>query len=274
MFSLFGKQKPEPTQTEIHLSVGAKLKPETSFPEPRASKAPASTISCEKLHIQGTRPNAKLASADHIPVREMAVLINGISDSDPVALMNIKDKPGFDFWRVNKDREITQKLPMPELYFGEGEWVQYYFHDVACLANRQLLIGVAYHTPKPKFALYRFDITTSKLYEIEKAEPHTRNLDQIFEHLAIDGANSLVRYYSDKVRKSAEIYHNYYNHIRLFSTSHPEGLKVLKLGIDQGNIQDWMLRDKTLYLHTQDNRDNTSPKNMFWSLDLSKVLNG
>ena len=79
-------------------------------------------------------------------------------------------------------------------------------------------------------------------------------------------------YYSDTKRKSAEIYHNYFNHIVLFNANYPNGLEVLKLGIDDGNVMAWHVSGKTLYLATKDNRDPKHPKLKNWSLDISQAL--
>jgi hypothetical protein len=58
----------------------------------------------------------------------------------------------------------------------------------------------------------------------------------------------------------------------LFSPQHPQGLEVIKLGLDDGNVIDWTVIDKTLWLRTRDRRNDELPDGMVWSLDLSSVF--
>ena len=76
----------------------------------------------------------------------------------------------------------------------------------------------------------------------------------------------------DRVMASLEIYHNLYNHVVLFSRNQPDGLELLKLGIDTGNVDEWFVQDNVLYLRTLDRRDALNNRIGFWSLDLSNVL--
>lgn len=71
---------------------------------------------------------------------------------------------------------------------------------------------------------------------------------------------------------SADVYHNYYNHILLFSPDHPKGRELLKLGIDVGNVDDWSIQGNTLFLRTIDSRDPAQPRMSAWSLDISNAL--
>lgn len=83
---------------------------------------------------------------------------------------------------------------------------------------------------------------------------------------------ALLLYHTGELRLRAEVYVREYDHILVFSPPHPQGLEVLKLGLDDGNVVDWLVAGKTLWLHTQDRRNEKQPGNFFWSLDLSAVL--
>ena len=69
---------------------------------------------------------------------------------------------------------------------------------------------------------------------------------------------------------SAENYVYQDDHVVLFSLRHPQGLEILKLNIDNGNVRAWAVQGKSLWLQTLDRRK--KPVDFSWSLDLSKVL--
>ena len=62
------------------------------------------------------------------------------------------------------------------------------------------------------------------------------------------------------------------SYIYAFTPRHPQGVKVLQLGADEGIVERWMTVDNTLWLSTQDFRDPKHRKSFAFSLDLHKVL--
>jgi len=81
----------------------------------------------------------------------------------------------------------------------------------------------------------------------------------------------LVLFHSDKERLGPQRYANRTDHLVLFSSAHRDGVAVLTLGIDDGNVRQWGLVGKTLRLKTSDDRG-AKPREAIWSLDLAKLL--
>jgi hypothetical protein len=91
-----------------------------------------------------------------------------------------------------------------------------------------------------------------------------------FETLVATADARLVKYRTGVIRLSAGNFAYQYEHVLLFSPRYPQGMAVLKLGIDDGNVRAWAMQGKTLWLQTHDKRK--QPKNFTWSLDLNRVL--
>ena len=80
---------------------------------------------------------------------------------------------------------------------------------------------------------------------------------------------ALVLFHTEELRLKAEVYVRKYDHLMLFSDRFPQGLEVLKLGLDDGNVRRWAMNGPTLWLDTVDLRTN---KTFVWTLDLSQLI--
>jgi hypothetical protein len=132
-----------------------------------------------------------------------------------------------------------------------------------------VLLSINYYVPRRRDGLFLYDIAQQRFSRLAEVSSY-RN--QFFESQRLSPQAAMVLYFTDEKRKSAEIYHNYYNHFHLFTSAHPDGVEVLKLGIDTGNATQWAVSEKKLYLHTRDPRTPEQPREADWSLDLSKLL--
>ncbi|PTT87296.1 hypothetical protein DBR42_11970, partial [Pelomonas sp. HMWF004] len=92
---------------------------------------------------------------------------------------------------------------------------------------------------------------------------------RFFETWPVAANAALVLFHTDELRLKAEVYAKKYGHLMLFSDRFPQGLEVLKLGLDDGNVRRWAMNGKTLWLDTVDLRTNAT---FVWSLDLSKLI--
>jgi hypothetical protein len=97
-------------------------------------------------------------------------------------------------------------------------------------------------------------------------------VDRYLETRWQDADHMLLLHYSGRTREAAEAYYNRYSHFLLFSPRYANGLEILTLGIDIGSVRRWTLRDKTLFLRTQDTRGTAPKHEQNWSLDLSALL--
>ncbi|MBL4631937.1 MAG: hypothetical protein JKY14_12560 [Paraglaciecola sp.] len=225
--------------------------------------------------MQGTPPIALTTEDGYIETSQSAFVSKSASSaSSPIALINNQQNAGFDVWTLESLDSLkpVKIVPTNGLSAQTDNWINYSVVDVACLPEQQLLVAVNYYDPRPKNALYLYDTSNQSFSVFSEVDTSAQDLAKYFEHKDLDSGETMIIYYTETKRKSAEIYHNYFNHIVLFSDAHPQGLEVLKLSIDDGNVVDWAVVDKTLLLHTVDNRQHKDPKTYYWSLDLSELL--
>ena len=270
MFSFFTK-KNKVTPTFVHVSMEAKLTKLSSYPaspyfaEPNIGK-------CIKVQVQGSPPILLNIIDGYIATSQSAFVWR--SASTPLALINNQEKARFDVWELESISSLKpiKKVSTNVLDSKSQNWLNYSVVDVACLPEQRLLVAISYNDPRTKIALYLYDTFNQQFSIFSEADENTQHLGKYFEQKKLNSGETIIIYYSETTRKSAEIYHHYYNNIVLFSDKHPEGIEILKLGIDDGNVKDWQVVDKKLLLHTVDGRDNKDPKTYFWSLDLSKLM--
>jgi hypothetical protein len=270
MFSFFGnKTSAGTTVTVVDPSVGAELKPATELP-PEGTLPAEERASCMKMRYSGNYPNFTFEPDDRAEGSEKAFVVRGYGDG-ALAFINSPDGR-FNIWTLNPDNlEAGQEISVGRFHPQQDAWTRYYIADIACLPNNRLLIAVGYRDPRPKAVLLLYDITASSLKLIADAEPDTQGR-QYYDYAPLSGNAAIAIYYTGMRRQAAEIYFNDYNHMLLFTPAHPDGLEILKMGIDDGNIRAWSVVDRVLYLKTVDER-NQQRKEGYWSLDLSRVLN-
>ncbi|WP_158972710.1 hypothetical protein [Paraglaciecola sp. L3A3] len=269
MFSFFDKH-PKPVPTTVHPLVGAELVAISNYPN---SPSPQSSQTlCRKVKVEGGSTGRLVTANSIIDTKQTGFIFDTTEGTQ--AFINHPSEFRFDLWPVNKGKLITAKTPLTThgLNASAENWLNYSVVDLACLTSEQLLVAVSYLAPRPKLGLYVYSISTGEFKLLTEAEANSHDLDKYFEQRMLQPGQSLVLYYSTTQRQSAEIYHNNYNHILLFNEQYPDGLELLKLGIDNGNITKWRVLDNTLFLHTLDNRNPKNPVVKNWSLDISQLL--
>ena len=268
MFSFFTKNKAEASL--VHASLGAKLTKLASYPS-SSFQPEHHNQNCFKAKTQGQAPMALTREDAYIETSQSAFVYNSAS---PIAFINDQENARFDVWALESMNSLKplKKVATNVLSAQSKNWINYSVVDVACLPQQQLLVTVNYYDPRSKIALYLYDTSNQTFGIFSEADTNAQDLGKYFEQKDLENGETIIIYYSDTKRKSAEIYHNYYNNIVLFSDKHPQGIEILKLSIADGNVEDWQVINKKLLLHTVDNRDHKDPKTYFWSLDLSKLL--
>lgn len=268
MFSFFSKKSKE-VASSVHPDLGTTLTALSKFPLESLERR---NDSCTKAKVEREPTMSLNFEADFIQPMQTAFVWDAGGKS--VGLINNQDDGRFDVWELDHSNEFkpTKIRPYDSLDVRSDSWIAYSVVDIACLSDQRLLVAVNYYDPRSKIALYIYDASQNTFSLFSEAEPHAQDLDRYFEQLEIDKGHKMIVYYSDTKRQSAEIYHNYYNNLVLFSERYPTGLELLKLGIDDGNIKNWQVVGNQLYIHAVDNRNNNSPKTYYWSLDISKVL--
>lgn len=269
MFSFFSKSNKAPTS--ISPLVGAELMQETQFPQ----IPPDITIRshCRKMRYEGKASATRFIATDRVETPELAFVVDGLAGKNPLALINNPEEGRFDIWSLDASTlKPTLPIDIPSFHPRQNKWSSFFILDVACLPNNQALIAVGYDDPTAKYALFIFDINKTSIFHIADINSNARNHEKYMEYKALNADSVLVLYYSDTKRESAEIYHNYYNHLLLFNSEHPRGLEILKLGIDIGNIEQWTVIGNKIFLETMDSRGHQEPKRSYLSLDLSKLI--
>ncbi len=282
MFSFFTKKRP-PAPTTVHPALEAELIKEDSLPDTQQSfSSEAPYLHCRKVRVGGNQVYLNY-DPETMDAPNHGHLVEGKDIQNPFLFVNNSElgpekNVWFELWTVETGKDYTLKnklefaqfepAPNPENFYGIKVM------GVGCLPNRQLLVVIGYWKPGAAFALYRFDIDRLSFTFIHDLISSNKQA-QYFEQIHLDSENVLVLYYSDSRCQASELYFNYYNHILLFTPAHPEGIEILKLGIDIGNVKKWGLIYKKLFIETRDARDSIRDKKArigYWSLDLSQWL--
>ena len=273
MFGLFGSGKSSrSTTTEVAAEVGAELVAASSFPAELPPLPLGDFGSCRKLAIDGVPPTARLVDEPIRGKTTTAYRIDNISGQPPLVLANIRGSdPRIDLWELGDGERFALQRSLL-LESAQPKWVGFLMRDAACLPQQRVLLAVSYTEPEPRDALYVYDIAGKMFTKLGRVDPDSRYLHHFFEVRAIADDSAIAVYFSDVYRLGPERYLNQYNHLRLYSPRYPDGLALLKLGLDNGNIERWAIVGTTLWLDTVDARDARQPKKFMWSLDLSKVL--
>ena len=273
MFGLFRGSKPARcTSTEVAAEAGAALQRASTFPATTPAAAAGGFGTCRTLAMDGVPPDAKLVAE---PVRSQtttAYRIDGMAGQPPLALANIRGAhPRIDLWELGDGDRFASQRPVL-LEAAQPNWVGFLLQGVACLPQQRLLLAVSYTEPEPREALYVYDIAGTTFAKLGRIDPDPEQPGRHFEVRAVAADAAIALYFSGGHRQAPERYLNQYHHLRLHSSRYPQGLALLKLGIDDGNIVRWAMVDKTLWLDTVDARDAGQPKRHIWSLGLSKLL--
>ncbi len=270
---LFGKNKESPTT--IHPDVGAMLKKINGFPD--IERTPASDSlndCCIKVRIEGVPPDARLIDDPVAQIPRAGFIVRGINGEE-LALLNDPEAFSFDIWRLSYDRKNpTTKVKTGKISEDQSAWVGFHVTGATSLPGKLVLLSVNRYTPRQSPALFLFDVRNSTYKFLASVDPDIRNPLRYFDTRVISPSATMAVFYSGRTRLAAEIYYNRYNHLMLFTKQYPYGIEVMKLGIDTGNVQDWYVRNRTLYLYSLDGRDNNNAREGYWALDLSQLLDG
>lgn len=278
MFSIFSR-KPKKTVTVVDPSLQAKLEAVQSVP---AAARPSARAACTvtAMRVEGPRlvgddlsKYAFKRSKLDLAFGETAFVVEGLSGG-PLAVANffVEAESTYRLRIVRVDKTDTRPTQMVTAAQPVAESTLSVASQVACVSDSRLLIGLRYDQQGQQRALYTYDVAASRYEKVADVTGEGQNLSKLFEVQHVSPDTALVLHYSDLVRKSADNYHNYYNHVLLFSPQHPNGRELLKLGIDDGNVESWALENGVLYLRTVDARDPANRRTAMWSLDLGKVI--
>jgi hypothetical protein len=273
MFGLFKSKPAAGLASTVAAEVGAPLKRETAFiATPTPLPAPAYNR-CKPVGVFGNPPSATFRPSAIDGESSTGFLVAANGSRPPLALVNrMTDKPTFEIWQMQpgKEQAFAKQLPF-SLAPEQSSWHSFTLDDAACLPGDQMLLGVSHRAPIPRQTLFLYDLAAQRFKSLGPVELDSSKGPpfRVFETWPVAANAALVLFHTDQLRLKAEVYAQKYDHLVLFSDRHPQGLEVLKLGLDDGNVRRWAMSGHTLWLDTVDLRTNAT---FVWSLDLSKVI--
>ncbi|MCP4115706.1 MAG: hypothetical protein GY737_09925 [Desulfobacteraceae bacterium] len=272
IIGLFGK-KDKKTVTIVASEVGGVLEARPSEPETMPPPIAPGFPQCQLGHIRGNPPDAQWVPEEVSGETRRVFRIPGDYVQPPLAILSSGgDLTQVELWELSDDNisRFLKQRPVA-LDAGQDSWSGAYPLAVSCLPGGRVLLAVGYHDPRPKNLLLVYTPANNRFRRIGLIEPVMSVLPfTYFETLFAAPEAVLVQFYTDIIRLKADDYIYQYYHIWLFSPRYPDGLEILKLGIDDGNVHAWGMQNKTLWLKTHDKRK--KPTDFLWSMDLSKVL--
>lgn len=264
------------TTSRVDPTVGAPIVRQTALPAAFTTPPAPAYRPVRDLGGDALPPAGRLAPnpAESQPIR--AYVAPAAGGHPGVAVVNIYDP--------RRETQLWQMAPHDDTRFDtrraarfspdQGKWVAFDAESVTALPAGQLLIHLTYDRPIPTDGLFVYDIATDRLRLL--AEGVTPDWSQglpfrFVDTLQVTPDAVLVLFHSDKERLGPQRYVNRTDHLVLFSSAQRDGVAVLTLGIDDGNVRQWGLVGKTLWLKTSDDRG-AKPREAIWSLDLAKLL--
>lgn len=272
MFGLF-KRKVESLPSTVSPVLHAVLKRETTFPH---ITAPTGSAGCIETRVDGEPPAARFVSPDFTGLTHSAFRIASRPGLAPLGIVNIGGDVRLpQFWELASDTDpsFVRQIPV-QLDPAESGWVGARAIEAGCLPGPQVALGLAYATDLAFQSVVIYDRESHHVRKLADAayNASSGHPDSLLATLDVSPDRTLLLYHTGELRLRAEVYVRKYDHILVFSPRHPQGIEVLKLGLDDGNVVDWGVVGKMLWLHTYDRRNDKQPDGLFWSLDLSAVL--
>lgn len=267
--------KPAAATTQVHPDVGAPLAAHAALPEGLAmSDATAPVVQIDGDPAPG-RPVVE--SAPPTAPRDAFVVPGGLG-LPAIALVNVREggQARVALWTLDapshggvsvfaQQRQV--RLPAAEAIVG---WQA---SQVVVLPRLQCLV-VLRHDDVPRTARVAvLDLASGalRLLGVAEPDPFERTVVHVAAlHAGADGV--LVRWHAGRVPLGhwGDVARE--DRIVLFTPSERDGLEVLRLALDDGNVRAWGLQDTTLWLHAIDGRLRPQPRLFTWSLDLFRVL--
>lgn len=275
MFGLF-KPRVAPLPSVVATELGVKLKRETVFPAHPPALPQPGYDHCAPVRVRGVPPHASFTGDGGDEATSSGFRVAAHAGQPALALVNISDLISrLEIWELSAEATpafTRQRMALMDP--AQASWGAWRALDVACLPGDRLAIGLYYANPHTQHALFVYDITTQAFHKIGPAvlDSSTGVPERSFETWPVSAGSAMVLWHSGEVRVKAEVYVREHDHLMLFSPRHPQGIEVLSLGLDDGNIVRRAMVGQTLWIETVDARALDKPAHFVWSLDLTQAL--
>lgn len=275
MFGLF-KGKAAKLPSSVAPELGVTLKREAAFPASLPALAPAAYDHCTPTLIAGTPPRSRFVGTDVDETAAPGFRVAAHGALPALALVNISDLHSrLEIWELGTGAApaFLRQRPL-QIDPGQKTWGASRALDAGCLPGDRLAIGLYYADPRTQHALFVYDIAANAFRKIGDAvlDSSSGAPERMFETWPVTRDSAMVLWHTGQLRVRAEVYVRERDHLLLFSPRHPQGLEVLSLGLDDGNVERWAMVGHTLWIETVDARNIEKPVSFVWSLDLTKAL--
>ncbi len=271
VFGLFKKK----FATTVNPQVGATLTRASAYPGAVAPPPAPSYATVRNVSVDAAPPRGKLAKVRAPQPPAEAFVVDGAAGQAPLAVVNIyEDKRRTEIWQLDgRDSASFDKPRTARFDAQQSSWVMFSAESVLALPAQQLLIHLRHHKPRAADGLFIYDSAADRMRSLGEVEPEWfKGLPlRYVDSLQVTGDTLLVRYHTGKERLGPQRHVNQFDHLLLFSPRHPDGLAIVQLGLDDGNVRRWGMVGKTLWLQTSDDRGDAA-REFIWSLDLGRVL--
>lgn len=273
MFGLFGSKKSAQHGSVVAPELGSMLQPQAALPEKIDAPVASSYPECELLTLDGYAPSGKwVTGPDSGEEPQPVFFIPGASGEPALAILSGVDG-NMQVWELSAEQPFRfVKQRTISMDSDQASWIQYSAYAVSCLPGQQAVFAVGYAARHVKEGLYVYARAANQYRLIEEIESDMNGPPPYssFETLIAAADAKLVRYRTGVIRVRAHLFAYQHEHILLFSKRFPQGLEILKLGIDDGNVRRWIVLGNQLWLETIDRRKRA--QSFTWSLNLEKVL--
>jgi hypothetical protein len=272
MFGLFGK-KSAGQVSKVAPEAGASLQAHTALPSSFAPDPVPLTPACRLAHFRGDPPSVEWVPEPQSGETTQAFILPAADGTLPVAIVARGEMPQVQVWELSDDPSPRFLKALPAMLDpAQSSWVSSYPVAVACLPAGRAAVAVAYFAPGRKDALYVYESAANTFTSLGRIErdvsggpPHTS-----FEALQAGPDAVLIAWHTGAIRLGPDNFAYQHDHIMLFSPRYPNGLEVLTLAVNDGNLRGWRMDGETLWLQTLDKRK--KPREFIWSLDLGRLL--
>ena len=277
MFGLFKGKTDGGITTRVAPETGAALVRESRFPAELPVAPDPAWGRCSQMPVSGQPPALQRAEQVVPGQTQQSWRIDGQAGQPPLLLLNRRDGGvRLELWELADGTALQPLRPRNAPIDSEqSRWTSHRAQEVRCLPQQLVLVALYYARPAARHGLYLYDVRANAFRRLaERIEPDPfAGLPQRFvDVLPAARDTAIVLFHTDPERLAAEVYVNRHDHLVLFSPRYPQGLALLTLGVDKGNIRRWALNGTVLHLEAVDPRERSRPVTYMWSLDLARVL--
>jgi hypothetical protein len=272
MLRLFSPRSGAAVRTVVHAAVGAPLVRAAAFPA--AVDPPPGPAFGEALYAQvdGDPPEGVFvdgATAARAP-RDVFVVPGGLGLAALAFVNRLRDdRLVVETWTLTADTPPC---------FGERRACEFGPGEVAvieavALPRLRNLVVLSHPGATPAVTLHLHDLERNRLRSIGPVEGDPFRAPETFvAALPVAPDAILALHRTGRVDLGDWGHVALANHLVLYAPQQPDGVEILTLGLDDGNVSHWGMVGSTLWLQAVDGRLDPAPESFTWSLDLGALL--